>query len=175
MASPTAPAPAKTLSATGPIIIIILIVVAAFLGYYQVIYYPSSAKSTTTTQSIILPSKFNVTVTIPDGAASPSTPTNQTFLPDVITVYIGYNATVIWVNKDSTPHTVTASPNAPDSRFNQWGPVAQPWNVINPESTGPTPTSLNFTFTVPGSYNYYCSYHAWMKGEVIVKQAPPGL
>ncbi len=169
MASTQKP-PVKTLRAVGPIIILILIVAAAFLGYYQVVYYPTIAPtSSTSTSTSAGPLEKNVTVIIPNGAQDPSTPTALTFLPNVITVYIGYNATVIWYNNDSALHTVTAKPGSPDPKFNQWGPTSQPYNNINPGA------SVTYTFTSPGIYNYSCSYHIWMGGQVIVKTAPSGL
>ncbi|MDG6997570.1 MAG: cupredoxin domain-containing protein [Nitrososphaerota archaeon] len=175
MASPATSTPARTLSATGPVIIVILIIVAAIIGFYEVVYYPSVAKtSTTTTTTVVQPSKYTVKVIIAAGAGG-SPNAAQTYVPDTITVYIGYNATVDWINNDSTVHTVTASANAPDPRFNQFGPVSQPWNNVWQNGSTSGPNEVNFTFTVPGTYTYYCSYHIWMKGTVIVKQAPPGL
>jgi len=157
MASP----PARTLTGTGPVIIVILVIAAAILGYYQIVYYPTVAP-TSTTVTIVPPTKYNVTVTIPSGAGSSGKPTSFYFEPDVITVVAGYNSTVFWRNNDSSEHTVTAAVGAPDPRFNVFGPTSQPWNNINPGS------NVNFTFTTPGTYNYSCSYHVWMKGEVIV-------
>jgi plastocyanin len=153
--------PAKTLTATGPVIIVILVIAAAFLGYYQIVYYPTVAP-TSTTEAIVPPTKLNVTVTIPGGAATSGHPTSFYFEPDSITVVAGYNSTVIWRNNDSTVHTVTAAIGVPDTRFNAFGPTSQPWNNIEPGD------EVNFTFTTPGTYNYSCSYHIWMKGEVIV-------
>jgi len=160
MASP----PAKTLTATGPIIIVILVIAAAVLGYYQIVYYPTVAP-TSTTQTFVPPTKINVTVTIPVGAGSSGKSTSFYFQPDVITVVAGYNSTVFWKNNDSSIHTVTAQIGSPDPRFNSFGPTSQPWNNINPAA------EVNFTFTTPGTYNYSCSYHIWMKGEVIVLPA----
>ncbi|MDG6995336.1 MAG: cupredoxin domain-containing protein [Nitrososphaerota archaeon] len=174
MASPSASAPAKTLTATGPVIIVILIIVAAILGFYQVVYYPSVAKTQTTpTTTTVQPSEHTVEVIIANGASLPNAAI--TYVPDNITVYIGYNATVEWMNNDSTVHTVTANANSPDPRFNQFGPISQPWNNIWQNGSSQGPSTANFTFTIPGTYSYYCSYHNWMKGEVIVKSAPPGL
>jgi len=158
MASP----PAKTLTATGPVIIVILVVAAAILGYYQIVYYPTVAP-TSTTQTLVPPTKYNVTVTIPVGAGTSGHPTSTYFLPDSIHVVAGYNSTVIWKNNDSTVHTVTAALGAPDPRFNDFGPTSQPWNNIMPGD------EVNFTFTTPGTYNYSCSYHNWMIGQVIVE------
>lgn len=157
MASP----PVKTLTATGPVIIIILVIAAALLGYYQIVYYPTVAP-TSTTLAVVPATKLNVTVTIPPGALSSGKPTSFYYEPDVITVVAGYNSTVIWRNNDSTTHTVTAATNDPDPRFLAFGPTAQPWNNINAGD------EVNFTFSIPGTYNYSCSYHIWMKGEVIV-------
>jgi len=157
MASP----PAKTLTATGPVIIVILVIAAALLGYYQIVYYPTVAP-TSTTLAIVPPTKLNVTITIPVGAGSSGKPTSFYFEPDVITVVAGYNSTVIWRNNDSSVHTVTAAVGVPDPRFNAFGPTSQPWNNINPGD------EVNFTFTTAGTYNYSCSYHNWMHGEVIV-------
>ena len=169
MASPPK-ASVKTLRAAGPIIILILIVAAAFLGYYQIIYYPTIAPTTSTsTSTTVGPLQENVTVIIPNGAQDGNTPTARTYLPNVITVFIGYNATVIWYNNDSALHTVTATPHSPDSKFNAWGPTSGPYNNVNPGSY------VMYTFTIPGIYNYSCSYHLWMGGQVIVKTAPPGL
>jgi plastocyanin len=167
MASKT---PVRTLRATGPIIVVILIVVGAFLGYYQIVYYPTIAPtSTTSTSTTSGPLEKNVTVVIPSGAQDPNTPPTQTYLPNTITVFIGYNATVIWYNNDSALHTVTAKAGSPDSKFNAFGPTSAPYNNVNPGS------SVTFTFTVAGNYTYYCSYHNWMIGYVIVKNAPAGL
>jgi plastocyanin len=172
MAAPS-PAP-KTLTAMGPTILVIIILVAAFLGYYEIVYYPTVAPTTATT-TFVAPSKYNITVTIPPGAGNSGKPTSFYFQPDSITVFIGYNATVLWVSNDSAEHTITAALNSPDPRFNNWGPSSQPYNNIWGKSSGQTPTLLNFTFDIPGTYNYSCSYHPWMHGEVIVDAAPPGL
>lgn len=157
MASP----PARTLTATGPVIIVILVIAAAVIGYYQIVYYPTVAPTSTST-TIVAADPHNVTVTIPSGAGSSGHLTSFYFQPDSFTVVIGYNATVFWRNNDSAIHTVTAAVPAPDTRFNDFGPTSQPWNNINPGA------EVNFTFTTPGTYNYSCSYHVWMKGQVIV-------
>ena len=156
---------------------VVLIIIAAGLGYYQIIVYPPNHTSTTTTY--IPPDPHNVTVTIVPSASSecgtiigmPQSQCNgKTYVPDAITVVIGYNATVIWRNNQTaTPHTVTAELNDSgiDPRFLAFGPESPPssWNVINYGQT------VNFTFIKPGTYVYYCSYHSWMIGAVTVLAA----
>ena len=101
--------------------------------------------------SPVLADTAGITVNIKDGAGN-----NQLdpgYSPATITVVIGVNATVTWVNGDTQAHTVTDSGNV----FNS-GNLAQ----------GKTYT---YTFTTEGTYNYICTYHSWMKGTVIVKSA----
>ena len=166
--------PTKTLHSVGPIIVVILIVAAAFLGYFQLIYYPTIAphSSITTSSTSSGPPEKVVTIVIPYGAQNQNTPSSQTYLPNAPFVYIGYNASVRWINNDTTVHTVTADGTPPDPKFSAF---AFKLNNIFYNGSDSTPLSLNFTFTVPGIYNYSCTYHIWMKGSVIVKNAPPGL
>src|SRR6059036_380091 len=56
--------------------------------------------------------------------------------------------TVTWVNKDTTVHTVTSSSGLFDS------------GNLNPGQT------WSHDFTQSGVYKYYCTLHAWMKGNV---------
>ncbi len=90
-------------------------------------------------------------VSIPSGAAMQMS--TMYYSPSTITVVIGVNNTVTWVNNDDAPHTVTAT----DGSFNSGNLNAgQSWT---------------FTFTTPGTYTYSCSYQPWMKGTVIVEAA----
>lgn len=113
------------------------------LGIFQVAGGSSTTTTTTTTQS-------GVTVAILNGAGADTN--SPGYSPATITVMIGMNSTVTWVNQDSMPHTVTAN----DGLFNSGN--------LNPGQ------SYTYTFTLPGTYTYYCIYHSqWMKGEVIVE------
>jgi plastocyanin len=68
-----------------------------------------------------------------------------------VTVVIGVNNTVTWVNDDNAAHTITA-------REGDFGSG-------NIGSGG----SYTYTFTAPGTYRYYCAYHSWMVGTVVVE------
>jgi plastocyanin len=76
------------------------------------------------------------------------------YLPSNITVVIGVNNTVIWINQDNAKHTVTSNSMIFDS-----GDIA-------------SGSSWSYTFTTPGVYSYHCTYHSWMRGTVIVKSKP---
>ena len=73
---------------------------------------------------------------------------NFIFNPDAITVPAG--TTVVWTNLDSTPHTVTSTSGIFDS-----GVMDQDEN-------------FSYTFHGPGTYDYSCMIHPYMKAKVIV-------
>lgn len=78
------------------------------------------------------------------------------FAPSSITVAV--NATVIWTNQDrGVVHNVVSTS---ETSFNS--------GDINPGAT------WSFTFTNPGTYTYFCSYHPWMTGSVTVASGTTG-
>ena len=106
----------------------------------------SSVQVTTTSTSS---SHSGPVVSIQPGSALNTTKTY--YSPSTITVVIGVNNTVTWINNDNAPHTVTATSGSFDSgNLNQ----GQSWT---------------HTFTTPGTYTYRCTYHPWMTGTIIVK------
>jgi len=74
---------------------------------------------------------------------------NFAFVPDTVTIHPG--STVRFVEDDETPHTVTATDHSFDS------------GNLNQKD------SWRHTFTTEGTYTYFCSYHTYMKGTVVVK------
>jgi len=100
--------------------------------------------------------KSEVMVSIPSGAGLAASAPG--YAPGTITVVIGVNNTVTWTNNDSAHHTVTTTSAPTGGDFdsgNMNGGVA-----------------CTHTFTVPGSYQYDCTYHSWMKGTIVVKASP---
>jgi plastocyanin len=93
------------------------------------------------------PANFNVTELL----------TNKYAYPVNITVFIGVNNTIEWLNADSTDHTVSsfAIPSGAQS-FSS--------GLIPPHST------FNQTLTIPGVYKYTCIWHPWLAGEITVVQ-----
>ena len=73
---------------------------------------------------------------------------NFNFEPEQLTVKPG--TTVTWINEDDIPHTVVATAKAFRSKALD------------------TDDKFSFTFTTPGSYEYFCSLHPHMKAEVVV-------
>ena len=125
-------------------------------GYLTVLpnkaYNSSSSNVTSSTNTSLTQSTnaSNPQVGIVYGSAANTTSTY--YSPPTITVVIGKNNTVTWVNNDIAPHTVTADNSG---GFNSGN--------INPGQT------WTYTFTTPGTYHYHCNYHPWMTGTVIVK------
>jgi plastocyanin len=77
---------------------------------------------------------------------------NFTFSPQKLTVKAG--TTVTWTNKDDIPHGIAATNNA----------FARS-NALD------TDNSYSFTFTTPGSYQYFCYIHPHMTGTIVVEAA----
>jgi plastocyanin len=79
---------------------------------------------------------------------------NFTFSPSSVTIPVG--ATVTWKNDDGPAHTVTSTSPAFDSG-----------NLDNGQH-------FTFTFLKAGTYDYVCSYHPNMTGQIVVQaQASP--
>ena len=74
---------------------------------------------------------------------------NFSFGPAVLTVPAG--TTVTWVNEDEEPHTVVES------------------NTLFKSHALDTGDKFSFTFTTPGTYEYFCTIHAHMVGKVVVQ------
>jgi plastocyanin len=74
---------------------------------------------------------------------------NFTFNPQTIRVKVG--DTVTWTNADDIPHTVTSKTSAFRSKALD------------------TDDQFTFTFTTPGSFEYFCSLHPHMTGSIVVE------
>lgn len=70
------------------------------------------------------------------------------FQPKLVTVPVG--AKIVWVNKDEEPHTVTST------------------DRIFVSKALDTDDQFSFTFTKPGTYEYFCSVHPRMVAKVVV-------
>jgi len=74
---------------------------------------------------------------------------NFSFSPATITVPAG--TTVRWTNRDDIPHTVVSD------------------KEIFKSKTLDTDDQFSYTFTKPGTYDYFCSIHPKMTGKVVVQ------
>jgi amicyanin len=74
---------------------------------------------------------------------------NFTFNPQAVTVKAG--DTVVWVNHDDIPHTATSKTGLFKSKALD------------------TDDKFSFTFTAPGTYEYFCALHPHMTGTIVVE------
>ena len=82
--------------------------------------------------------------------------------PDIVTIQP--KTLVIWTNIDSTTHTVTSG----EPSENDTG------TMFDSDQIAPSGT-YSFMFMDPGTYNYFCSIHPWMTGQVTVSTNIAGL
>ena len=71
------------------------------------------------------------------------------FAPQRVTVKAG--TTVTWTNEDDVPHTIASSSKLFKSKALD------------------TKDRFSFTFTTPGTYEYFCSLHPHMTGTIVVE------
>lgn len=75
---------------------------------------------------------------------------NFSFGPATITIPAG--TTVTWTNNDDVPHVVTSDDN----------------KMFKSKALD-TDDHFSFTFTKPGTYNYYCAIHPKMTAKIVVQ------
>jgi amicyanin len=92
---------------------------------------------------------FPVAVTPARATVSAVKIANFTFNPPMLMVKAG--TTVTWTNDDDIPHTVNATTRAFKS------------GALD------TDQKFSFTFTAPGTYEYFCALHPHMTGTVVVE------
>ncbi|HEV2137322.1 MAG TPA: cupredoxin domain-containing protein [Nitrososphaerales archaeon] len=152
----------RSSSAVGVIVAVLIIGAVAGIGYYQVVVAPTLKTSTSTSPTVTCPSSACVNVTMPNIASTPpngytsGSKTTFGYTPDTITIVIGKNNTIVWINNDAAIHTATSDTTG-----------------VGAFSSGDITAgaSAQLTFTTAGTFTYHCKYHAWMQGTVIVKAA----
>ena len=108
--------------------------------------------------AILAATVFAAAATLPAASArAPETEVkidNFAFAPQRIVVQAG--TTVTWINADDAPHTVASS------------------TKVFKSGALDTEDRFSFTFTTPGTYEYFCSLHPHMTGTVVVEAAAAG-
>ena len=80
--------------------------------------------------------------------------TDSCYTPSKIMIKQG--SLVTWMNEDSAFHSVTSGfYDDPNELFDS--------GYLDPQE------SFTFSFEDVGTYNYFCTLHPWMKGQVIVQ------
>jgi len=103
-------------------------------------------------------------ITITQGAGASASvdcvAANNCFSPNPITVTPG--TTVTWTNTDTMSHTVTSGKVSDDNSGSLFdsGFISGTTKIAD--------HTFQFTFATAGTYDYFCTVHPWMVGQVIV-------
>ena len=109
------------------------------------------AMTAATLAAVVLPGSAQTTQpTAAKAGGSAISIDNFTFTPPTLTVKAGTRVT--WTNRDDIPHGIAAQNNA----FTRS-------NALD------TDDSYSFTFTTPGTYQYFCYVHPHMTGTIVVE------
>lgn len=94
------------------------------------------------------------TVAIANGASNPNS--KVSYEPATVTVKSG--STISWVNNDSMMHTATSG-----------NPESGPSGIFDTGIIGSSGKTAETNIDAePGSYDYYCALHPYMKGQMVV-------
>lgn len=86
---------------------------------------------------------------------------SNSYNPNPLEIKVG--DTVIWINNDSSPHTVTSSSSSSSSEDSNFDS-----DVLRRDET------FSFTFDREGEYSYFCTLHPSMTGTIIVLPSQGG-
>ncbi|MEK7664521.1 MAG: cupredoxin family copper-binding protein [Patescibacteria group bacterium] len=129
------------------IIIIAVIVAVIILGMFYFIKPPSGIQYQQNNNINNPPSK------LPQDEASPNKETNAVVIKNFVfspeTLIITKGNTVNWTNQDSIPHIIS-------------GNGLQSGTLSKGQS-------FSFIFNSAGTFDYICSLHPYMKGQIIVQ------
>ena len=119
-----------------------LVLIATSAGYFSVTAYSLGTQGAPSSKAVVYIEE---------------TPVTWQFSPENITVVLGENNTVTWVSHSISYDTVTGRGFSEASCGTGFASCPIP-----PGQT------FTYTFTAPGTYQYYCKYHPWMQGTVTV-------
>lgn len=140
----------------GIAIIALVVAVGVSLVYYQYFYLPEANKRPTVAPAVLNPPE-SATVTIVEGSYIQTQ--EQNFVPKQVRGMLGVDNRIVWVNKDTTFHSVTSDTGYTD-------PINGKFDSLNTIGlVGPGGT-YEFVFTQKGEYAYHCEPHPWMTGKV---------
>lgn len=115
---------------------------------------PSENKESSIASKDILTTESFTTVTMPIKSSRPGCDeTNRCYIPSKISIKSGES--VRWLNEDVAFHSVTSGVyESPNGMFDS--------GYLDPNQ------SFTMTFENSGIFDYFCTLHPWMKGQVVV-------
>lgn len=128
-------------------VVVGLVVGIAFVVSFSMLAMTFQEQSSVSESSVVI---------IPEGSSLESSERNN-FEPETITIVIGTNNTVTWINEDTVPASIRAD-NRSDPDFYD----ATQDRFLMPNET------FAFTFTKPGTFGYHSEPGPWRQGTVEV-------
>lgn len=134
----------KQITATGVIGVVIVVIVALFFSN-------SSIEETVDETDLFIKGD----VIMPTKVSRPGCEeTDRCYIPSLIVIEKGKQVT--WVNEDSAFHSITS------------GFYDTPTDLFDSGHLDPF-ESYTLAFDETGTYDYFCTLHPWMKGQVVVE------
>jgi len=134
----------KQITATGVIGVVIVVIIALFFSN-------SSIEETVDETDLFIKGD----VIMPTKVSRPGCEeTDRCYIPSLIVIKKGKQVT--WVNEDSAFHSITS------------GFYDTPTDLFDSGYLDPF-ESYTLTFDETGTYDYFCTLHPWMKGQVVVE------
>jgi len=131
-------------------IIVVLIIGIMILGIITMLTFNNSIEKNNDIDLIL-----ESDVIMPSKVSRPGCEDNdRCYIPSQIVIEPGKQIT--WINEDSAFHSVTS------------GFYGEPTELFDSGHLDPY-QSFSFTFDEIGIYDYYCTLHPWMDGQVIVE------
>jgi len=142
-----------------------VLIIGVSIAYYQFFYLPEINRKP------VIPAEWREPKQITEIKILPNSyDPNQTdnFMPKRVEVVLGRNNKVVWINDDTTAHTVTS-----DSKYVD--PFSGAFDSLEHKDKLKTGYLMpgdrfEFIFTKTGEYKYYCVPHPWMQGIIIVRK-----
>ena len=134
----------KILSIIGTIVVIILVIIG-------LIFSNTTVETNSEEQKLVVKGD----IIMPTKVSRPGCEEiDRCYIPSVIVIDPGKQVT--WVNQDSAFHSVTS------------GSYDEPMELFDSGYMDPF-ESYTLTFDDVGTFDYFCTLHPWMKGQVIVE------
>ncbi len=138
-------------------LIAVILGMGTVIIFYTSFYYPESILTPQVAEAVLFPKTPTTQLEILSGSTNRD---NPNFYPKDVKIVLGVNNKVVWVNQDTTSHTVTPTVKINDSYSGEFGSPG----TIRPGD------SYEFLFTEPVKFEYYCQPHPWMTGKISVTE-----
>ncbi len=135
--------------------IIIIASITVFVITFALIFSLQETKTSQIEESQNQIENYDVDIFMPTKSSRPGCEeTNLCYIPSVVEINAGESIT--WQNQDAAFHSITSGTyDNPDGLFDS--------GHLDPYQ------SFTLTFDNTGEYDYFCTLHPWMNGQIQVK------